>query len=87
MKNTDYVIFMTTRRGRTWKYLKDRTGWKQLGPEGQTHEMTAEQVLNHLLPPLSGIKPVTVRVEYKLPRPKWAPATASPRRAAADDRR
>lgn len=65
MKNTDYVIYMTTKHGRTWKWLKDKTGWKQIGPEGQTHHPTAEQVLNHLLPACANIKPITLKVVYK----------------------
>jgi hypothetical protein len=64
-KNTDYVIYMTTSGGRTWRYRRDRLGWKQMGPEGQLHRMTAEQVLNHLLPALAEIKRVTVRVDYR----------------------
>jgi hypothetical protein len=56
---------MTTNCGRTWKWLKDKTGWKQIGPEGQTHHATAEQVLNHLLPACAGIKPIALRVIYK----------------------
>jgi hypothetical protein len=67
-KNTDYVIYMTTSGGRTWRYLKDGSTWKQMGPEGQMHRMTAEQVLNHLLPALARIKRVAVRVDYKQPR-------------------
>jgi len=75
MKNTDYVILMTTKRGRTCKYLKDETGWKQIGPEGQTHQMTAEQLLNHLLPAIANIKPLTVKVIYKLANTKrWIEA-------------
>lgn len=65
MKNTDYVIYMTTPGGRTWKWLKDKTGWKQIGPEGQIHHPTAEQVLNHLLPACANIKPVTLKVVYR----------------------
>jgi hypothetical protein len=65
MKNTDYVIYMTTRGGRKWKYLKDDIGWKQMGPEGQLHRMTAEQFLNHLLPAAAKIKPVILEVVYK----------------------
>jgi hypothetical protein len=64
MKNTDYIIYMTTKRGRRWKYYRDKNAWRQVGPEGQTHRMTAEQVLNHLLPPLSGIKSLRVEVIY-----------------------
>ena len=71
MKNTDYVIYITstTKGRRTWKWLKDETGWKQIGPEGQTHHPTAEQVLNHLLPALAKIKPVTVKVVYRRSEP------------------
>jgi len=65
MKNTDYIICITTKSGRTWRWTKDKTGWKQIGPEGQIHQPTAEQVLNHLLPALANIKPVTVEVVYK----------------------
>ncbi len=70
MKNTDYIIYMTTRRGRTWRYFKDETGWKQIGPEGQVHRMTPEQLLNHLLPACANIKPVTLKVVYKLSKTK-----------------
>jgi hypothetical protein len=70
MKNTDYVIYMKTTRGRTWKYLRDETGWKQMGPEGQMHRMTAEQLLNHLLPAVANIKPIALKVVYKKSRPK-----------------
>jgi hypothetical protein len=65
MKNTDYVVYMTTPRGRRWKYLRDETGWKQMGPEGQLHRMTAEQFLNHLLPAAAGIKRIRLEVLYK----------------------
>ncbi len=67
MKNSDYIIYMTSRRGRTWRWFRDETGWKQVGPDGQTHHPTAEQVLNHLLPACANIKPVTLRVEYRGP--------------------
>ncbi len=65
MKNADYIIYITTKHGREWRYLKDKTSWKQVGPEGQVHRMTAEQVLNHLLPAISKIRPLTVKVVYK----------------------
>jgi len=32
MKNTDCVIYITTKRGRTWSYLKENNGWTQTGP-------------------------------------------------------
>jgi hypothetical protein len=71
VKNTDYVVYLTSSRGRTWRYLKDKTGWKQLGPEGQQHRMTPEQLLNHLLPAVAGIKPLTVQVVYRGPPRGW----------------
>lgn len=70
MKNTDYVIYITTPGGRTWKYLRDEEGWKQMGPEGQLHRMTAEQLLNHLLPAAANIKPVRLKVVYTKSRKK-----------------
>lgn len=65
MKNTDYVICMTTKGGREWKYFKEGTVWTQVGPEGQAHRMTAEQVLNHLLPAIAGIKPLSVKIVHR----------------------
>jgi len=76
MKNTDYIVYMTTPGGRTWKYLKDEVGWKQMGPEGQLHRMTAEQFLNHLLPAVANIKPITLKVVYKKSKPKRSKAIA-----------
>ena len=83
MKNTDYVIYITstTKGHRTWKWLKDETGWRQIGPEGQMHHPTAEQVLNHLLPALANIKPVTVRVVYKRSEP-YKGSVSNPRARA-----
>lgn len=35
---------------------------------GRTFRMTAEQVLNHVLPAIAGVKPnVTIRVEHHVP--------------------
>ncbi len=64
LKNTDYVIYITTIRGRTWSYLKENDGWTQTGPTGRVHRLSAEQLLSHLLPPLAADQPgLTVRVE------------------------
>jgi hypothetical protein len=52
MKNTDCVIYITTKRGYTQTYLKDNNGWTQTSPNGIVRRMTAEQLLSHLLPPL-----------------------------------
>ena len=53
MKNTDCIIYITTKRGYTQIYRKDNIGWTQTGPNGIVRRMTAEQLLSHLLPPLT----------------------------------
>ena len=68
MKNTDCVIYITTKRGRTWSYLKENNGWTQTGPTGVVHRLSAEQLLSHLLPPLAADNPghLSVRVERRV---------------------
>ena len=67
MKNTGYVIHLTTKLGRTTSYLKDDDGWTQIRPTGLVRTgITAEQLLSHLLPPLAGYQPsLSVRVERR----------------------
>jgi len=66
VRNRDYVIHITTSRGLTWRHLKEKEGWTRIGPAGQVHRLSAEQVLSHLLPPLSGDQPsLKVRVERR----------------------
>jgi hypothetical protein len=62
--NIDYVIYVTTKNGKTWKYLKENKGWTQTAPTGKVRQLSAEQLLSHLLPPLAGDQPnlsVTVK--------------------------
>lgn len=49
MKNTDYLIYLTTRRGGVTRFDRDRKGWVQKAPSGTSRRCSAEQVLNHLL--------------------------------------
>jgi len=64
MRNTHYVIHITTTRGQTWSYRKADDGWTQTGPTGRVHRLSAEQLLSHLLPPLAADQPgLSVRVE------------------------
>ena len=64
LSNDSYTIFLGTKNF-TERYYKDKNGWLKVSARGKTFRMTAEQVLNHLLPALSGIKPnLTVKVEY-----------------------
>ena len=66
VRNADYVIYITTKRGRTWSHLKENDGWTRTGPNGRVHRLSAEQLLSHLLPPLAADQPgLSVRVERR----------------------
>jgi hypothetical protein len=67
MKNTDVVIYITTKRGRTWSYLKENNGWTQTGPTGIVHRLSAEQLLSHLAADNPGH--LSVRVERRVGNP------------------
>lgn len=50
----------------TEKYFRDEDGWVKISAKGKKFRMTAEQLLNHLLPAMSNVKPgLTWNVEYK----------------------
>ena len=50
----------------TEKYFRDEDGWVKISAKGKKFNMTAEQLLNHLLPAIADIKPgLTWNVEYK----------------------
>lgn len=64
LTNDRYTILIGAKNF-TERYYRDEKGWLKVSARGKTFTMTAEQVLNHLLPALSGIKPnLTVKVEY-----------------------
>jgi hypothetical protein len=64
--NTHYVIHIATKTGRTWSYRKEVNGWSQAAPTGIVRELSGDQLLSHLLPPLAGDQPTLhVRVERK----------------------
>src|SRR5438034_2148890 len=65
LTNNSYIILIGTR---TWteRYYRDQSGWLKVSARGRKFRMTAEQVLNHLLPALAGIKPnLTLKVEHR----------------------
>jgi len=65
LTNDCYLILMGTKNF-TERYYRDERGWVKISARGRKFQMTAEQVLNHLLPALAGIKPnLTVKVEYR----------------------
>lgn len=64
LTNDSYTIFIGTKNF-TERYFKDGKGWVKISAKGKEFRMTDEQVLNHLLPILSGIKPNLIcKVEY-----------------------
>lgn len=64
LTNDSYVILIETRNF-TERYFRDKIGWTKISARGRKFRMTAEQVLNHLLPALAGLKPnLTVKVEH-----------------------
>ena len=65
LTNDSYVILMGTKNF-TERYCRDKDGWLKISARGRKFRMTAEQVLNHLLPAVAGIRPnLTVRVEHR----------------------
>jgi len=65
LTNDSYVILIRSKAGKTEQYYRDEVGWLKVSMRGRTFRMTAEQVLNHLLPAIAGVKPnVTVNVEH-----------------------
>jgi len=64
LKNDTYVILIGTKNF-TERYYRDRNGWVKVSARGRKFRMSAEQVLNHLLPAVAGIKPnVILKVEH-----------------------
>jgi hypothetical protein len=69
--NDSSVIVISTKCS-TERYFRDGRGWVKVSTRGRTFRATAEQVLNHVLPALAGLKPnVAIKVEHhEAPRPQ-----------------
>ncbi len=65
MKNTECVIYIATINGQTYSYTKENDGWIQTSPKGVARQITAEQLLSHLLPPLAGVQELSIKVERR----------------------
>jgi hypothetical protein len=73
LTNDRYVILLRhTRTGWVERYYRDqrsagdRQCWVKVSARGNEFRATAEQVLNHLLPALAGLKPgLAVAVEHR----------------------
>ncbi len=58
LRNDEYVIEIRRRGGRVYSSYRKLGGrWRQEVVNGKVHDVTAEQLLNHLLPALAGVKP------------------------------
>lgn len=65
LTNDSYLISIGTKNF-SETYFKDKKGWVKISAKGKKFQMTAEQLLNHLLPAVAGVKPgLTWKVEYK----------------------
>lgn len=56
LTNDSYFITLSTKNGAE-KYYREADGWVKVSCRGRKFRATAEQVLNHLLPVLAGLKP------------------------------
>ena len=64
LTNDNYITLIGTKNF-TERYYRDKAAWLKVSARGRTFRMTAEQVLNHVLPAVAGVKPnLTVKVEH-----------------------
>ena len=64
LSNDAYVISISTKSW-TERYYRGASGWVKESTRGRIFPASAEQVLNHVLPALAGVKPgLTVTVEH-----------------------
>ena len=64
LTNETYVITISGKNC-TEFYYKDRDGWHKVSSRGRKFDATAEQILNHVLPAVAGIKSnVTIKVQH-----------------------
>jgi len=64
MTNETYCVVLSGKRT-TERYYRDKTGWLKVSSRGRVFRMTAEQVLNHLLPALSLGAKLGLKVEVE----------------------
>ena len=54
LTNESYVIFIGTKNF-VERYYRDEKSWVKVSARGRTFRITAEQVLNHLLPAVAAL--------------------------------
>lgn len=79
LTNDSYQILIGT-KSFTERYYRDKDGWLKVSARGRKFRATAEQVLNHVLPAVAGLKPnVTIRVVHKEKAKTGSPVTGRSR--------
>lgn len=65
-KTNDTYCVVLRSQGMEERYYRDRDGWLKVSARGRPFRMTAEQVLNHVLPALAfgGASGLSVEVEH-----------------------
>ena len=64
LTNDTYVILIGSKNF-IERYYRDKDGWVKISARGREFRATPEQVLNHVLPALAGVKPnVTIKVQH-----------------------
>lgn len=64
LTNETYLIKIKSKNS-TEFYYKDKDGWCKVSMKGRRFKATPEQILNHVLPAMAGVKHnVTVEVEH-----------------------
>jgi hypothetical protein len=84
LTNDCYLVTLQMNSG-VEHYYRDGERWTKSTTRGRRMPATAEQVLNHLLPALAGIKPgIEVRVEHRDSSPAAGSALDRLRRSGAE---
>ena len=64
LTNETYLIKINSKNSSEF-YYKDKDGWCKVSMRGRKFKATSEQILNHVLPALAGVKPnVTIQVQH-----------------------
>lgn len=64
LTNDSYKILIGTKNF-TESYFREKDGWVKISAKGNKFKMTAEQVLNHILPAMARVKKnLFIKVEH-----------------------
>jgi hypothetical protein len=64
LTNESYTITISGKKSVEF-YYRDKEGWHKVSTRGRKFPATAEQILNHVLPAVAGIKKdVSIKVEH-----------------------